>query len=246
MRNKQVCRISSGRFYFTLDGRKIRMKNLMKIAMVIICLGLLGGVLIFAVNAYVRSDTSASIISEDEAKETKADCILVLGAGLKDDGTPNLMLKDRLDTAISLYNNGKVNRIIVSGDHGQKEYDEANAMKDYVVSAGVASEHVFMDHAGFSTYDSIYRARDIFKAEKIIIVTQKYHLYRSLYIAKSLGLEAYGLSAPGEEYYGQGYRDFRESVAVFKDFFKTIIKPKPTYLGEAIPVWGNGNLTNDK
>ena len=102
-----------------------------------------------------------------------------------------------------------------------------------------------MDHAGFSTYESIYRAKEIFKAKKIIIVTQKYHLYRALYIANKLGLEAYGISADKKEYSGQIKREIREILARNKDIIQTIIKPKPTYLGEPIPVSGNGNITND-
>ncbi len=107
------------------------------------------------------------------------------------------------------------------------------------------SSRVFMDHAGFSTYESIYRARDVFKAEKVIIVTQKYHLYRALYIADRLGLEAFGVACDTREYAGQSYRDIREYAARVKDFLVCIVKPEPTYLGEAIPVSGDGDATND-
>jgi len=102
-----------------------------------------------------------------------------------------------------------------------------------------------MDHAGFGTYDSLYRSKKIFQAEKIIIVTQKYHLYRALYIAENLGLEAYGVASDPRIYAGQEYRDLREVLARVKDFFNMILKPKSTFLGEAIPVNGNGDLTND-
>ena len=117
-------------------------------------------------------------------------------------------------------------------------------MKQYALNAGVPSADIFMDHAGFSTYESIYRARDIFEAKKIIIVTQKYHLHRALHIAKAFGLEAYGVSADLRSYGGQTFRDIREILARNKDFVTSIIQPKPTYLGETIPVWGDGNLTN--
>ena len=102
-----------------------------------------------------------------------------------------------------------------------------------------------MDHAGFSTYESIYRAKEIFKAKKIIIVSQEYHLYRALYIANALGIEAVGVSATKRDYGGQLIRDIREVLARAKDFGKCIIKPEPTYLGEEIPVSGDGNITND-
>jgi vancomycin permeability regulator SanA len=103
-----------------------------------------------------------------------------------------------------------------------------------------------MDHAGFSTYESIYRAKDIFQAKKIIIVSQKYHLYRALYIANALGIEAYGVHADYRNYAGQAGFDIREVLARNKDFFTSIFKPEPTYRGEAIPIWGDGDLTNDE
>jgi vancomycin permeability regulator SanA len=102
-----------------------------------------------------------------------------------------------------------------------------------------------MDHAGFSTYESLYRTRDIFKAKKILIVTQKYHMYRAIYIADKLGLDAYGVSSDPRIYAGQSYREIREILARSKDFFNVIVKPKPTYLGKTIPISGNGDLTND-
>ncbi|MBR2471712.1 MAG: YdcF family protein, partial [Clostridia bacterium] len=119
-------------------------------------------------------------------------------------------------------------------------------MKRAAVDAGIPSEDVFMDHAGFSTYESMYRARDIFEADKIIIVTQEYHLYRAIYIARELGIEAYGVSSDyGNIYGGQSIRENREILARFKDFVKVIFKPEPTYLGETIPVSGDGDNTND-
>jgi vancomycin permeability regulator SanA len=132
----------------------------------------------------------------------------------------------------------------MSGDHGQKNYDEVNTMKQYAVDAGIPASDIFMDHAGFSTYESVYRAKEIFGAEKIIIVTQRYHLYRALHIANAFGLEAYGVSADLRSYRGQTYRDIREILARNKDFITAIFKPKPTYLGETIPIFGDGNLTN--
>jgi len=155
------------------------------------------------------------------------------------------MLADRLDVAIDAYKAGGAPKLLMSGDHGRKEYDEVNVMKDYAIAEGVPSEDVFMDHAGFSTYESIYRARDVFLAERVLIVTQGYHLYRALYVARSLGLEAEGVAADLRPYRGQRYYDLREVLARCKDFAMCIFKPLPTYLGEAIPVSGSGDLTND-
>ena len=119
-------------------------------------------------------------------------------------------------------------------------------MNQVAIDAGIPSSDVVMDHAGFSTYESIYRAKEIFGAEKVIIVTQEYHLYRALYIAEKLGLEAYGVDADYHSYRGQITRDVREILARCKDFASIIFKPEPTYLGEKIPISGNGDLTNDK
>lgn len=203
-------------------------------------------VIVLGINFFVIGKTKNKIISEEQAKElSNVDCILILGAGIWGN-SPSPMLEDRLLQGISLYKNGISNKIIMSGDHGRKEYDEVNVMKKFAMEREVKSEDIFMDHAGFSTYDSVYRAKDVFEAKKIIIVTQKYHMYRALYIAKQLGLEAYGVNSDQREYAGQTIRDLREIVARDKDCIKCIFKPKPTYLGDTIPVSGNGDSTNDK
>jgi vancomycin permeability regulator SanA len=187
------------------------------------------------------------ILSLQEAKALdEVDCILVLGAGVWSGNRPSPMLEDRLNQGIELYNEGVSKRLLMSGDHGRKEYDEVNVMKSFAIDNGIRSEDIFMDHAGFSTYDSMYRARDIFQADKIVIVTQGYHMYRALYVANRLGIEAYGVTADPREYSGQNYRELREMLARVKDSIFCLLRLKPTYLGEAIPVSGNGDITNDK
>ena len=207
---------------------------------------LLAFVLVIVIDAYVKNSVKDKIISANEAANLNADCILVLGAGVRADGSPSPMLKDRLLQGIDLYKSGVSGKLLMSGDNTKKGYDEVNTMKQYALDKGIASEDVFMDHAGISTYDSIYRAKEIFQADKIIIVTQKYHLYRALYIADSLGLDAYGVSANPVIYAGQSLRDFREIIARAKDFVKCIYKPPAAILGEVIPVSGDGNVTNDR
>lgn len=226
---------------------KQREKNMLKILIIIILiLCALIGIMMLSINFYVVNKTKSKIVTEKQAKELEnVDCILVLGAGIWGD-KPSPMLEDRLLQGITLYNNQTSSKIIMSGDHGKKEYDEVNVMKDFAIEKGVKSEDIFMDHAGFSTYDSVYRAKEIFKAQKIIIVTQKYHLHRALYVAEKLGIEAYGVASDPREYRGQVVRELREVLARDKDFFKCIIKPEPTYLGDTIPVSGNGDATNDK
>ena len=199
------------------------------------------------INWYVCSQASPFILSRKEAgKLEKADCILVLGCSVKKDHTPSVMLEDRLETAIALYRDGVSDRILMIGDHGQDDYNEVQVMKDVAMAAGVEEEKIFMDHAGFSTYDSMYRARDVFSAEKIVIVTQKYHLYRAVYIARSLGLDAYGVPAEEVCYAGQWMRDLREIAARVKDWAKLLTGMKASCLGETIPVSGNGTMTNDR
>ena len=201
--------------------------------------------LLIFINSYVKSSTEDLIISKEQALNVNPDCIIVLGAGVRSDGSPSPMLQDRLQSGIELYEKGVSNRLLMSGDHTKKGYDEVNIMKSYAIERGIPSEHVFMDHAGISTYDSIYRAKEIFQAEKIVIVTQEYHLYRALHIAEKLGLEAYGVSADVRVYVGQEARELREKAARVKDFFKASLKPNSKIGGQAIPVSGNGDVTND-
>lgn len=218
------------------------MKRILKLTILLIILVI---ILVFSINLYVIQSTKNKIINLETTSLEDVDCILILGAGIWGD-KPSPMLEDRLKYGIEAYNNNLSNKIIVSGDHGREEYDEVNVMKDYIIENNISSENIFMDHAGFSTYDSIYRAKKIFEAKKIIIVTQGYHLYRALHIAKSLDIEAYGIAADPRQYSGQIFRELREILARNKDFIKCIFKPKPTYLGNTIPVSGNGNITNDK
>lgn len=226
-----------------MKTKKIRIKALI---LSLLCVVFVGAISVFTINAYVKSTVSDRILTAQEAaKLSNVDCVLVLGCQVKDDGTPSDMLKDRLTRGIELYELGASPKLLMSGDHGREEYDEVGAMKQYAIDAGIPSENIFMDHAGFSTYESVYRAKEIFEADKIIIITQEYHLYRALYIADKLGVEAYGVASDYHTYAGQFMRDFREILARCKDCVSVILKPEPTYLGDAIPVSGNGDVTND-
>lgn len=210
----------------------------------LVCLIVISALVVFGIDLYVVFSTKDRIVNEySELKDI--DCIVVLGAGVYDD-KPSPMLKDRLDTAVMLFNDGVSEKIIMSGDHMNENHDEVNVMKTYAVEEGINSSSILMDHAGISTYDSIYRVKNIFRAKRVVIVTQEYHLYRALYIAKSLGLESYGVSADTIRYSGQFIRDIREVLARDKDFVKTIFKPESKYLGEVIPVSVDGDITNDK
>ncbi|MBR5314943.1 MAG: YdcF family protein [Clostridia bacterium] len=216
--------------------------TLKRVFVFLFLVGIAACILVFGIDFYVRNSTQKQIVSSPNGEY---DCILVLGAGVRGN-RPSPMLQDRLDYAIDLYNQGKAPKLLMSGDHGQTDYDEVNIMKAYAIEKGIPSEDIFMDHAGFSTYESIYRAKQVFEAEKIIIVTQEYHLFRALYVANALEVDAVGYASDPREYAGQEYRELREILARGKDFVYCIFKPEPKYLGPSIAVSGNGDVTNDK
>lgn len=181
------------------------------------------------INLYVILNTTSNIIIKDEYQQLKdVDYILVLGASVRRE-RPSPMLEDRLKKAIELYNINTQNKILVTGDHTKEDYDEVTIMKNYLLENNIPEEKIIMDPAGVSTYDSIFRVQKQLKAKKIIIVSQKYHLYRALYIANSLGIEAYGVPADDIKYKGATYREVREILARNKDFIKSIIKPTSYY-----------------
>ena len=221
-------------------------KIVKKFLSVVVVLACICGVAALCLNAHVKNKTSDSIITHEEALAiSDADCILVLGCQVKEDGVPSHMLEDRIKRGIALYQDGAAPKLLMSGDHGRTDYNEVGTMKTIAIDAGVPSQDVFMDHAGFSTYESLYRAKEIFGVDKVIIVTQQYHLHRALYIANQLGIEAYGVDTGYRSYSGQAIRDIREVAARCKDVFTTAFKVPPTYGGDAIPISGDGDATND-
>ena len=203
-------------------------------------------VIVLGINFIVVGMGGRDLVSEkDMLKESSfsADCIIVLGAQVKADGTPSKMLRDRLDEGIRLYEAGAAPKILMSGDDGQVEYNEVAAMAAYAEDAGVSKKDLFLDHAGFSTYESMYRAQYIFGVKRAIVVTQKYHEYRALYIGQRLDMDVRGVSAADINYAFQGFRDIREVMARDKDFLQCIFWPKPTYLGDKIDIKGDGRQT---
>ena len=222
-------------------------KKLWWAALILALLGISCCVVVLGINGYVVYSTKNQIVEPAVAATIEdVDCILVLGCRVYDDGTPSHMLEDRLRRGVELYHMGASPKLLMSGDHGRQEYDEVGTMKRYAVAEGIDSGDVFMDHAGFSTYESLYRAKEIFGVEKVIIVTQGYHLHRALYIARTLGLEAYGVEADYRSYAGQFMRQIREILARNKDVLTGIFQPEPTYGGEMIPIGGDGDVTNDE
>lgn len=216
---------------------------------ILTCIGVLIGTVVGIVvilNLYVLLSTFSDVVTEEEAAELEdVDCIIVLGAAVLSDGTPSLMLQDRLDKAVELYEKGVSDKVLVSGDHREDNYDEVNTMKNYLINAGIPSEAIYMDHAGLSTYDSMYRAVNIFGVESAVIVTQKYHIYRAVYNAEALGIKAYGVAAKDVAYNGQTYREIREIAARVKDILYCMFEIEAEVGGEPVSLEESGDITND-
>ena len=218
------------------------MKKIIKKAIRLFVLATIAAI-IFTVIIYNYTDKIGENLTISAEDTKTADCILVLGAGVRN-GQPSWSLANRLDKALEIYNLGHTKKILVSGDHGQNSYDEVNVMRNYLVERGVPKENIFMDHAGFSTYESMYRARDVFKVESAIVVTQGLHLRRALYIGEKLGLECTGVEAKDATRKVTAVQSIREYPARVKAYLQCeIFHSKPKYLGNAIPITGNGILT---
>lgn len=212
-------------------------KNLIKLVFLIIGLILLVQLAVLGVG---RWD-----LKTDASKLNHAECVLVLGAGLNFDGTPGPYLRERLDTALELYWDGRADKLLLSGDNGQVTYNEVRSMKNYVINAGVPAEDVFLDYAGFSTYDSMCRAKEVFCVETAIVVTQEFHEYRALFIGNTLGMKCQGYSAAPVQSADTRHLMIREFLAREKDFAQSLLRTKPKYLGEQIPITGDGRTSWD-
>lgn len=194
----------------------------------------------------VNSSAKKQIFSLNDCPVRKT--ALVLGAYVDEDGRPCAMLYDRIKTAILLYRAGKVKKLLMTGDHGLKHYNEVGSMRAIALNAGIPPEDIFTDHAGFSTYESIYRAKAVFLVDNAVIITQEFHLPRSLYMAKKSGINAAGVPADLRSYEKShlNYLCMREFFAKGKDFFQiNVSKPPPAFLGPAIPIDGDGRVTHD-
>ena len=216
-------------------------KRLIKLVITLVCIAAL---VLVATNAAVILSTRNLIVSESDATAFDADAILVLGASVLPDGQPSSILQDRLDCGIALYFAGAAPKIIMSGDNGSASYNEVRAMKNYAISKGVPSSDIFCDHAGFSTYDSTYRAKHIFGVNRLIVATQTYHLYRALYSARALGMEVVGVASDYHTYEAQALFSAREVFARTKDFFQSITQPPAKIMGDTISLSQSGDVTN--
>ncbi len=213
---------------------------------------LLSGVLflvlsVFSISLSVKNKTDERIltVSDLQVSDLQFDCVLILGCGVYADGSPSPMLTDRMLTGIEVMQAGVTDRMLVSGDHRTDAYNEVGVMKQFAVDAGIRSTEIFQDHDGYSTYDSIVRAKKIFGARRIVIVSQEYHLYRALYLAEKLGMDAVGICADRRPYRNQLMYELRETVARCKDVFYGLKQPDPTVLGDVVALSGNGDRTEE-
>lgn len=208
-----------------------------------IYISIIGLIMLFAVNFYVKSRTKLLIYSSQE-NLPKENVGIIFGAGINGN-RPSKYLKDRLDKGISLYKSKKINKILLSGDNGTNAHDELTVMKNYCFEAGVDTSKIYVDYAGFDTYSTMYRAKNIFKIDSAILVTQEYHLNRAIYIGNKLGLQSIGYSANHGQYSNYNYVCFREYFSIFKSVVDVIRKRKPHFLGEEININGISNYTKE-
>lgn len=210
--------------------------------LLLLCASLMLTLVMTVSTTMVKLTAESIVVTEALPPDADYDCILVLGAGVRDDGTPSDMLYDRVSVSAEVYAALGNTPILMSGDH-TGDYNEVGVMKSLATELGVPSEDIFLDHEGYSTYESLYRAKAVFGAKRIVIITQEYHLHRALYIARELGMEAVGVSADLRPYRLQGRYNAREHLARFKDFFTAAKGDYDGHLDPPVDLNGDGNLT---
>ncbi|MFH1731395.1 MAG: ElyC/SanA/YdcF family protein [Planctomycetota bacterium] len=196
-------------------------------------------------NLAIKRSAEAAISRKPEDVPEKPVAI-IFGAKVGSQG-PSHILSDRLDAGLRLYKLGKVKKLLLSGDHGRKGYDEVNAMRAYALERGVPPEDIFLDHAGFRTYATLYRARDVFGVTSAVLVTNEFHLPRAIYTGKQFGLDVVGLTSDARTYRTWFFNDCREFLARTLAWMQiNITQPRPKYLGPRIDITGDGRVTHDK
>ena len=231
------------------DRRRSFLRALWQAVLLAGLCGVLVLTLVLTVSLSMVDTTKEQIMTAEDLvpdlKTGEYDCVLVLGAGVRADGTPSDMLRDRVTVACDLYKTAENAAIplLMSGDH-TGSYNEVGVMKKLATELGVPSERVFLDHEGYSTYESVYRAKYVFGVRKLVIVTQEYHLHRALHIARELGMEAVGVSADLRPYRGQNSYELREVLARFKDMLAAAKGEYDGHLDPPIDMDGDGNLTD--
>jgi len=228
-------------------SKKLKLIFIIILQITVISVFYVAGINIHMIN-YSSKYIADDIKELSEIVNGSVQTVIIFGAYVYDNGQPCLMLEDRLLTGIKTFESGIAERIILSGDHGTRGYDEVNAMKTFTLDQGISKEVVFLDHAGFSTYDSVVRASEVFQVKSAVLSTQQYHLPRAVYIARKNGIEAYGIAADQRNYPKSEMMRYilREWLARVKDFFYVnILKPEPVYLGAVIPITGGSDSSYD-
>lgn len=213
---------------------------MLRIMVLILYTGIALSIVLCGVSAWIHYSTSSFIISRIDDLP-KSEAVLVLGARTYESGTLSPLYKDRVDMAMNVYKSEKAHVILVSGDNGTTTYNEVNPVRMYLLEKGVPDSDIFLDHAGFDTYSSMYRARDVFKVSSLIIATQSFHLPRAVFLARHLGIDAYGIVSDKR---GSRLKNYvREFLANIKALLDLTFHREPKYLGDEIPVM---ETTQDK
>ncbi len=189
---------------------------------------------------------SARYIAASPRECRHAQAAVLLGAGVYSNKRVSAVAYDRIVTAAELYNAGKVQKILITGDHGTPYYDEVNTILHWLRKFNIPESDIFTDHAGFSTYESIVRARRVFEVESAVLVTQEFHLPRALYIAAGQGIKVQGYRADRQKYIYIKRYTAREYFARVKDFLNVhLFRPTPRFLGAKLPITGDGRKSRD-
>jgi vancomycin permeability regulator SanA len=214
------------------------MKRFFRILLGLLALGLVGVLTVYIVNLRVKSYANQRLqtsITEIPVEEPPRVAI-VFGAGVRSDGSPKDALYDRIVTAVELYRAGRVRKLLMSGDNPTHRYDEPTAMKQTAMRLGVPEADIVLDFAGRRTYDTCYRAKEIFGVQKAILVTQEFHQARALYLCSNLGIDSVGITANRRKYEGENYWAFREFFSVFSAWFEMNFLPFEPVKGEKEPI----------
>jgi vancomycin permeability regulator SanA len=202
------------------------------VAVVLVALGLVGMV---ALKVWVDAQTASIIYMPDDANLPAHHVAMVFGAGLDDSGGPSEMLYDRVATAADLYNAGKVRKLLMTGDNSEVDHNEVEAMRRTAVQLGVNDDDIVLDYAGFNSWDSCYRARDVFGVTEAILVTQRFHLPRALFACNALHVKVVGVVADRQSY-STVFNELREYPALVGTLWRMTTNEKPKFLGPKVNI----------
>lgn len=212
------------------------MKKFLRILLWLTILSLSALLFVLLINLQVASYSKDKIYRSAEVVPAENRIAIVLGAKVWDDGSLSHALLDRVTTAVELYKAGKVKKLLMSGDNPTQEYDEPTAMKAEAVRQGVPENDVVLDFAGRRTYDTCYRAKEIFEVKKAIIVSQEFHLARSIYLCQNMEIDSIGIIANKRNYLAENYWAFREFFSVFSAWFEMNFIPFEPIKGNKEPI----------